>query len=757
MKQLLLLTLLFPALLFAQRQNGFHSAPAFEENNGQVKTETHDANGELNPEIRFVLRGKALTYFFSERGYSVVTRSAGGNGNRVDFFFKNGAVCVPAGIEQQASENSYYGPSGKIAVHKFEKIIYRNAFTGADLEFSVLGDCIKKSVLIHGPGFPVGISFDVRGGSSWQVIDGGYVFNPSTIPFKEQLFENNQHLVVRMPRVCYRNFDAGYLLRTDNTNEAASTSLLAWLTYIGGTNSDELFGITLTNDSGVVIIGRTASADFPSTPGAYQDSLAMNYDAIATRFDKDGNCLWSTFYGGTNFDGAYQAITLDSMIVITGMTNSTDLPLLNPAQSMNAGSYDAFLVMLNDSGQLVRATYFGGTGSDQGLALAKGNNGEIVMAGSSTSTNLPLAASGFQGSMAGMIDAYLAVFDDSFNAQWSSYYGGSNVEDIHTVTVTPQNEIAFAGATRSFDFPVTPNAWQNGLLNQPDNYIVKFSMAGARLYATYFGGTNNEDANGIVGDGDGNLYLTGYTYSVDFPIMGNAFQPNLLGQNDVYLSRFDSTGQLVWSTFVGGGSQDVAWGMYRLGKYIFLCGQTESSAFPVNPASIQPNYAGNSDGFVVKMDTSGRMVSGTFLGGNGFEALLAMVVDADTNVFTCGNTYSTDLPVTANPFQQTNAGAGDGYVVKFGMSEQLITATLSSEEDQSFSVYPNPATDFITVDLKNGNSLSCIAIFDASGRMVRQLHSQSSRIDVSDLNTGAYFIKITNDNAPSRVLRFMKE
>jgi hypothetical protein len=760
MKQLFLFTLLFPALLFAQGRN-FYAKAAFEENNGQVKSEMRSKHGAINPGIRFVLRGKALTYYFSDRGYSVVA-SQEGKTSRIDFFFQNNAVCTPVGVEKLAAENLHYTSSGILHVSRFNKIVYSNAWPGIDLEFSVDGDFIEKKVIISSQNFSGKIAFNMSGGiAQVNAETPGYSFAASPLFFSETIKPNSAFdvTVPQVPAYARMLFLSYYNVRSANTNETAASSSIAWLTYIGGTNSDELFGITLTNDSGVVITGRTASADFPSTPGSYQDTFALNYDAIATRFDKDGNCLWSTFYGGTNFDGAYQVITLDSTFVITGMTNSSDLPLLNPTQPVHGGSYDAFLMMLNDSGHLVRATYYGGTGSDQGIAIAKGNNGEIVLAGSSTSTNLPSAASGYQGTMAGMIDAFVARFDAAFNVQWSSYYGGSNVEDIHTITMTPQNEIAFAGATRSFDFPVTPNAWQSGLFNQPDNYIVKFSMTGTRLYATYFGGTNNEDANGIVGDGDGNLYLTGYTYSVDFPIMGNAFQTNILGQNDVYVSRFDSTGQLVWSTFVGGGSQDVAWGMYRLGKYLFICGQTESAAFPVNPNAIQPNYAATSDGFVIKMDTSGRMVSGTFMGGNGVDALLALVVDADTNVFACGNSYSTDLPVTANPFQPANAGSGDGYVVKFGMSEQLITAMLSSEEAHSLSIYPNPATDLITIELKNGNPVSRIEIFDASGRAVQQLNLQGQRISVNinDLPPGVYFMKVIDNNAQQHISRFVKE
>ncbi len=752
MKQIFLLLVLFPSLLFAGVENKFHSLAGFEENNGQVK----NANG-LNPEIYFVVRGKVLTYFFSDRGYSVVGKTTEGNVSRVDFHFRNNATAVPAGINKLSATEFHYTAFGNFPVNRFEKIIYRDAWDGIDLEFSLAGDSIQRKVLIHKSGFVGIVSFEVTGAEVQPAgINAGYEFVSTNFRFSEAV---NQRSITNMEEPRLRaardnNARLSYLIQSD---PEALTSSLSWMTYIGGTGSDELFGITLTSDSGVVITGRTSSADFPSTPGSYQDTFALNYDAIVTRFDKDGNCLWSTFYGGANFDGAYQVITIDSAFVITGMTNSTDLPVLNATQTTSAGSYEAFLLMLNDSGQLMRATYYGGSGSDQGLALAKGNAGEIVLSGSTTSANLPFANLGYQGTMAGMIDAFVAVFDNAFNVQWATYYGGANVEDIHTVTVTPQNEIAFAGATRSFDFPVTPNAWQPGLLNQPDNYMAKFSMSGARLYATFFGGTNTEDANGILGDEDGNLYLTGFTYSADFPTQGTTFQPAISGQNDVFVSRFDSTGQLVWSTFVGGGGQDVAWGMYRTGKYLFICGQTESSTFPVSPNAIQAVYAANSDGFVIKMDTAGQMISGTFMGGNGVDAFLALVVDADTNVFACGNSYSTDLAITPNPFQATNAGAGDGFVVKFGMSEQLIsTSVISSSAINSLLLYPNPASDFITIALTNEEEISLIEIVDATGRVVQRSEMQGGIVSIyiADLAPGMYFANVTDNNDQRHTVRF---
>ena len=749
------LALLFPFALNAEAGKAMRKQLLFEENVGQVK------GGE---DVRFVLRGKLLTYYFTDRGYSIVQRSDSGRVNRTDFLFSGNTRIEPEGLEEQGLRVSYYVGNTNAVSHQYNKVIFREVTTGVDMEFSMSDGNIMRKLIAWNGNFPEKFSLHVKGSTYWPG-DGRYNFVNNAGRFEEALISSAESLDVYplYPLSCIVGYRPGiYFLETrEGRAQYATTSTNSGLHYLGGGDSDELFGIALTADEGAVVTGRTASLTFPSTPGSMQDTLGGSYDAIVTRFDSAGNCLWSTYYGGTFFDGAYGVIALDSGFAVCGMTNSADLPMLNAPQDTNAGSYDAFVILLDSAGQLVRSSYYGGTGGDQGLAIAKGPAGEIVLAGSATSTDLPFTAGSYQPSIGGMIDAFLAVMDPStLQITWSTYYGGANVEDIHSVTVTPQGEIAFCGGTRSFDFPVTPDAWQNTLLSQPDVYLVKFSMSGARTYATYFGGTNNEDANGVVADSMGRLYITGFTYSIDFPTQGTIFQPNLLGQNDVFVSCFDSTGQLAWSTYIGGGMQDVGWNIFRRGRYIYLCGQSESSDFPVTANAIQGTNAGNSDAYVVKMDTLGGMVSATFMGGAGVDVLLALTVDSDTNVIACGNSYSTDLPVTPNAFQPVNGTQGDGFVVKFGMAEQPfgMNAEEESVAGQPVNIYPNPANEIVTIAVEN-EKITSIEIMDAAGRLVmkKQVNAQQVVLDVRELEGGIYFVRVTSEDNPVKVARLIKQ
>ncbi|HLG04315.1 MAG TPA: T9SS type A sorting domain-containing protein [Bacteroidia bacterium] len=542
--------------------------------------------------------------------------------------------------------------------------------------------------------------------------------------------------------------------------EIAVTETVEWWTYLGGTNADEFFGAALTPGNGVIVVGRTQSTDFPVTANAMQDTLAGSYDACISRFDTMGNCLWSTYYGGTGFDGAYSAIYTDSGIIICGGTSSTDLPMMNAYQSANAGSYDAFLLLLNDSGQLIRSTYFGATGGDQAFALAIDTSGNIVIAGSSTAAGLPLASSGYQPTPAGAIDAFIAVFDLQLQPLWCTYYGGIGSEDIHTITVTPTGEIVFCGGTYSLNFPVTTDAYQGFLMGAPDVYMVRFGMDGTRHYATFLGGTSQEDCNAVVCDSAGKVYLSGFTFSSDFPIVGNSYQTTPEGQSEIFVACFDTAGQLNWSTYIGKSGIESAFVAYRYGKYLYIGGTTESPNFPIGPEAFQAFYLGNSDAFIIKMDTSGTMIGGTFAGGGQIDVIYGLVVTTDTAVYACATTYSNNISVTPGAFQETYAGAGDGYVLKFSMGEELITGEFSETVFYSgqIDLFPNPAAD--EVKIISEEKITLLKLLDLSGRVLfvrDDLLTNEFVFDIHLLLPGVYLVQIVLDSGVEQVQRLVKK
>lgn len=751
-KQASLLTalLFIPALFFAQG-NLRKPVLRFTENRGQVKMKNPS-----DPQVLFVMKAEKLSYFFTDHGYSIVQHGENGDESRIDFTFPDQQQHIPEGVDRLLQNDRFYLAGQVMHVQSFKKIVYRDCAAHTSLEFSLDGNRIYKT-LTGQDGFPpVNLEMECSG----AVVTA----TPVDVPVSGISYRIGDNYIWEISKVFLAADTENASARSVNPGATQSNSTISWYTYVGGTSSDELFATVLMPDEGAVVTGRTGSTDFPSTVGSLQDTLAGSYDVVVMRFDSAGTCLWSTFYGGTNFETGYAIDRIGGRVIVAGSTNSTDLPMANAPQGANAGSYDAFILALDDSGAMVRATYYGGAAADQGFSVAEDTLGRIVLAGSSTGVGLPMSASGFQPAPAGAIDAFIAVFDTLLQPQWATYYGGSSSEDIHSVTVTPQGEIAFCGGTYSTNFPVTANAIQTGNAGSPDVYIVKFGMDGSRHYSTYLGGGNQEDANSIVADSTGHLYVAGFTYStIDFPIQGNSFQSIPGPLSDAYVICLDSTGQIYWSTFLGGDGAETAFSVYRRGKYIFIGGNTESTDFPVSPNAIQPVYAGNSDGFVVKMDTAGNMVSGTYMGGNGVDAIYGLVVTpSDTSVIACADTYSTDLPVTPGAYQSTNNGAGDGYVVKFGMSEEpvmnAVAQAAAQQENGLLRIFPNPATDFVKLKTE-GEIISRVELLDANGRLLRvqNFTATEAMIDVSGLSKGMYSLVIYSGKDERQVMKLLKK
>ena len=185
---------------------------------------------------------------------------------------------------------------------------------------------------------------------------------------------------------------------------------LVYSTYLGGKLLDHAAGIAVDHNGQAHVTGDTASDDFP-TVKAWQPSLAGGNNAFVTKFNAAGNTLvYSTYLGGSNVDEAYGiASTPDGQATITGSTTSTDFPRVSPVQAAyGGGDWDAFVARFSPDGAALRySTYLGGSGDDQGFAVATDSQGNAYVTGKTNSSNFPTRRP-FQGSPAGDYDAFVA-------------------------------------------------------------------------------------------------------------------------------------------------------------------------------------------------------------------------------------------------------------------------------------------------------------------------------------------------------------
>jgi PKD repeat protein len=319
----------------------------------------------------------------------------------------------------------------------------------------------------------------------------------------------------------------------------SSGSDLIYSTYLGGSNADVGYGITVDSSGAAYVSGDSASTNFP-VKDAYQSTLAGSYDAFVTKLTSSGSgVLFSTYLGGSGTDEAWRnGVSLDSLgaIYMTGRTQSTDFPVANAYQSTNAGSSDAFVTKFNSSTDIAYSTYLGGTGTECGRGIMVGADGSAYLSGETSSANFPVA-NAYQSSNAGSSDAFLSRLTTSGSALvYSTYLGGSSNDYCHGLTVDSVGAAHIFGETVSSNFPIV-NAYQGILGGNADCFVSKFTPEGSTLtYSSYLGGSGNDDIHGGITDSGNSIYLTGHTESTNFPTK-NAYQAIIGGEHDSFITK----------------------------------------------------------------------------------------------------------------------------------------------------------------------------------------------------------------------------
>jgi hypothetical protein len=275
--------------------------------------------------------------------------------------------------------------------------------------------------------------------------------------------------------------------------------------------------------------------------------------------------------------------------------------------------------------------------------------------------------------LAGDADAFVTKFDSDGKVEFSTYLGGKDTDFGKAIAVDGSGNVYVSGGTDSGGdkgaFPTTKGAFQVNLAGRRDAFVTKFEGDGKNLvYSTFLGGKDTDFAAAIAADSDGDAYVTGKTYSPDFKTSANPYQNKLVGQADAFVAKFGPTGDLVYSTYLGGEDTDRGNGIaVDADGNAYVVGSTLSSRFPTTKGVFQPKLAGNAeDAFVTKVNPQGTdLVYSTYFGGQtGDETGHGIAVDVDGNACVIGDTLSTDLPVKA-AFQDKLAGRKDAFVAKF--------------------------------------------------------------------------------------------
>ncbi|WP_432661809.1 SBBP repeat-containing protein [Wukongibacter baidiensis] len=384
----------------------------------------------------------------------------------------------------------------------------------------------------------------------------------------------------------------------------------------------------------------------------------------------DPGLIYSTYLGGIGSDNGI-AIAVDNTgsAYVTGLTSSLDFPLMNPIQPVFGGVSDAFVTKVNPAGTaLIYSTYLGGSDTDVGFGIAVDNTGSAYVTGQTSSLNFPLM-NPIQPVFGGLSDAFVTKVNPAGTALiFSTYLGGSDTDVGFGIAVDNTGSAYVTGQTFSANFPLM-NPIQPVFGGSADAFVTKINPAGtALIFSTYLGGSSGDAGRGIAVDNTGSAHVTGFTNSLNFPLM-NPIQPVFGGGGaDAFVTKVNPAGTaLIYSTYLGGN------GVFDIGRSIavdntgsaYVTGSTSSLNFPLmNP--IQPVFGGGgSDAFVTKVNPAGTaLIFSTYLGGIGFDVGFSIAVDNTGSAYVTGETSSLNFPL-ANPIQPVfGGGSFDAFVTK---------------------------------------------------------------------------------------------
>jgi hypothetical protein len=350
-----------------------------------------------------------------------------------------------------------------------------------------------------------------------------------------------------------RTFNGGFDAYVAKLSPDGST--LGYSTFLGGANFDSGSGIAVDRRGAAYVSGITGSPEFPTTPGAYQTNFhgvggplpppfgPGDFDAFLTKLDSSGSRLeYSTFLGGSGLDVGFEvALNPRDEAYVSGLTTSPDFPTTAGAfDTTLTGPLDAFVTKFSRDGSAAEySTFLGGSGVEGALGLDVDLRGSAYVSGGTVSPDFPTTPGAFDRTFNGGTDVFVTkLTPDGSALTYSTFVGGGGTDQGFALAVNHLGEAYVAGGTTSSDFPTTPDAIATTLNGDTDAFLTKISRDGNRLvFSTYLGGSGFDTGHDVSVDARGAAYVTGETWSPDFPITAGAFNSTLDGESDAFVTK----------------------------------------------------------------------------------------------------------------------------------------------------------------------------------------------------------------------------
>lgn len=691
-------------------------------------------SGQSHRDVKFLSRGAGYTLFLASAEAVLSLRSASDARAAVRLAF-DGANAHPLieGLDPQPGRSHYFignDPTRwRSNVVHYAKVKYRQVYQGVDVVYYGNQRQIEYDLIVAPGADPKQIALRISGAQGLEIDRAGnlvlHTAGGDLVQHKPVIYQDIAGTRVTIDgryELTSQHHVSFAIGRYDTTQPLVIDPVLAYATYLGGSNTEIVGDIAVDASGNAYVTGLTGSTNFPTTIGAFDTTFGGGSDgpsdAFVSKLNPTGTALvYSTYLGGgpnTSVPGAQGndrafGIAVDSAgnAYVTGITGAVDFPTTGGAfQTTYGGFTDAFVTKLNPGGSaLVYSTFLGSGSGEFATDIAVDASGNAYVLGETGSTTFPTTAGAFQRTLAGNSDAFVSKLNPAGAALvYSTYVGGTDTELVNGIAIDSAGNVYLSGSTTSLNFPVTAGVFQSTLTPGGfyDAFLTKLNTAGSALvYSTFLGGNDNEFLGGIAVDGSNNAYVTGQTRSANFPTTAGAVQTVAGGQDDAFVTKFNALGTaLLYSTLLGGSNNETAGKIaVDASGFAYITGATSSTNFPT-VAPIQPANGGVSDAFLAKITPSGSNLEySTYLGGLNSDIGLAIAVDASGSVYLAGATLSSNFPTTAGVVQTTPAGGNDAFVVRIAGVPTAINDAYTTSLNVPLSV---AAPGVLSNDLSNG-------------------------------------------------------
>jgi hypothetical protein len=490
----------------------------------------------------------------------------------------------------------------------------------------------------------------------------------------------------------------------------ATTPSVRFSTFYGGSGTEYPTVIAVDSTGACYIAGINGSSDLPNAR-----VFGSGAESFVTKISPNGSTiLFSAVIAG--FQPRAIAVDATGQIYLAGFTYNSGLLTTNSYQSTSQGKVDAVIAKLNAAGdQLLFATYFGGANDDAAFGIAVDpTSGDIWVAGTTASENFPTTALAYRTNAPANISAFLSRFsNDGKTLKYSTYFGGAGGTFGRALALDSTGRPVIAGNTFAATLPVV-GAFQPALGGGEDAFVTKFSANGlALVFSTFLGGSESESISGLGLDSSDNVYVSGFTYSANFPTNKAVKLFTDAGRN-AFVSKLSANGaSLLYSTYLGAGLDNDLLGypnfygdngvQIEVGGFavapsgrVLLTGTTQGTDSPLLDPLMSTTSGSADDGFVTSLNSDGSVLFGTYLGGRGVDQLYAAAAAVDGSFFLAGlsapGVILPDFPTTPGAAQVSAHLTGfDAFVMKLDTD----APPLANDAFASASIITNTEATFI--------------------------------------------------------------